>query len=67
LPGKDGTGFFGTGPVAGEAERRGQRGGISSGYMPMCGETVSQATGIPYTTLSFSQCGSTLVTGSYLP
>ena len=31
MPGKDGTGPFGTGPVAGNAGRRGQRGGIGAG------------------------------------
>lgn len=69
MPGKDGTGPFGLGPVAGKAGRRGQRGGInvgSAGYCicPKCGEKVIHAAGVPCTSLKCPQCGSPLIRGS---
>lgn len=69
MPGKDGTGPFGTGPVAGNAGRRGQRGGIGAGPVgycicPKCGEKVSHTAGTPCTSLKCPKCGSTLIRGS---
>lgn len=69
MPGKDGTGLFGTGPVAGNAGRRGQLGGIGAGpagycICPKCGEKVSHAVGSPCTSLKCPKCGSPFIRGS---
>jgi hypothetical protein len=69
MPGKDRTGPFGTGPIAGNASRRGQRGGIGagpSGYCAClkCGEKVGHIVGVPCTSLKCPKCGSLLTRGS---
>ena len=66
MPGKDGTGPLGKGPIAGRAGRRGRRGGIAAGpegecVFPKCGEKVRHAVGVPCTTLTCPKCGSPLV------
>lgn len=68
MPGKDGTGPFGTGAVAGKAGRRGQRGGIGAGpagycICSKCGEKVGHTTGTPCTSLKCPKCGSPLIRG----
>lgn len=69
MPGKDGTGPFGTGPVAGKARRSGRHGGIGAGpagicICPKCGEKVNHTVGTPCTSLKCPKCGSTLIRGS---
>lgn len=69
MAGKDGTGPFGTGPVAGKDGRRRQRGGIGAGptgycICHKCGEKVSHMAGTPCTSLKCPKCGSTLIRGS---
>ncbi len=69
MPGKDGTGPFGTGPVAGKMGRRGQRGGMGMGPLgycicPRCGEKINHTAGVPCTSLKCPKCGSSLIRGS---
>lgn len=69
MPGKDGTGPFGTGPKAGNIGRRGQRGGSGAGptgncVCPKCGEKVSHTAGTPCTSLVCPSCGSPLIRDS---
>jgi hypothetical protein len=69
MPGKDGTGPFGTGPVAGNAGHREQRRGIGAGpsgccVCPKCSEKVSHTAGVPCTSLKCPKCGSLLTRGS---
>lgn len=71
MPGKDGTGPFGSGPMAGKAGGRVQSGGTGAGPVgycicPKCGEKVSHTAGIPCTSQKCSQCGSPLIRGSEL-
>ncbi len=68
MPGKDGTGPFGMGSMAGKERRRGQRGGIGAGpagycSCPKCGEKVSHMAGVPCTSLKCPKCGSSLIRG----
>jgi uncharacterized protein len=66
MPGRDGTGPSGQGPVGGRRGAgmgRGTRG--SNGYCvcPKCGEKVLHQQGTPCSSLKCSKCGSGLVRG----
>jgi hypothetical protein len=65
MPGKDGTGPFGTGPVAGNGGGRRGTGAGPTGYCvcPNCGEKVNHTAGVPCTSLKCPKCGSSLVRG----
>lgn len=71
MPGKDGSGPFGMGPVAGEAGVRGQLGGpvvvpMRYCFCPKCGEKASHTTGVSCNSLKCPQFGSSLIRGSEL-
>lgn len=70
MPGRDGTGPLGQGPVSGRgAGRRGQReplGVGSAGYCvcPKCGEKTAHAVGMPCTSMKCPKCGAAMIRGS---
>ena len=69
MPGKDGKGPSGKGPVAVKAGGRGQGGGTGAGpagdcVCPKCSEKVSHTAGTPCTSRKCPKCGSALVRGS---
>lgn len=70
MPGKDGTGPLGQGPVAGKGTvRRGQRGAIGEGpagycVCQKCGEKTIHKAGVPCTSLKCPKCGTSMIRGS---
>lgn len=69
MPGKDGKGPFGTGPVAGNGGRRGQRGGTGAGpagfcVCPSCGEQAGHVAGTPCTSQKCPKCGTLMIRGT---
>ncbi len=71
MPGRDGTGPMGQGPIRGGrpgAGRGGGRGGMAAGpggycVCPGCGETVPHQAGTPCSSATCPKCGSRLVRG----
>ena len=70
MPGKDGTGPLGQGPVTGRGSgRRGRRGAVGAGptgycVCPKCGEKTMHATGVPCTAVKCPKCGAAMIRGS---
>lgn len=69
MPGRNGTGPFGRGPVTGRGlGRSGQRGGIGAGpagycLCPKCGEITNHTTGVPCTSTKCPKCGEAMIRG----
>ena len=77
MPGGDGTGPFGQGPVGGGAGRGGRRGAGGRGRMggnmaaglggfcvcPQCGQSVPHQPAVPCTALKCPKCGANMVRG----
>ncbi len=69
MPGRDGTGPFGRGPVTGRGLGRSvQRGGIGAGpagycLCPKCGEITNHTTGVPCTSTKCPKCGEAMIRG----
>ena len=69
MPGKDGTGPLGQGPVAGRGVgRRGQRGAIDAGPVgycicPKCGEKTVHTAGVPCTSTKCPKCRVAMIRG----
>ncbi|MGI6595227.1 MAG: hypothetical protein GX554_01490 [Elusimicrobia bacterium] len=67
MPGRDGTGPFGQGPMTGRGGRRGRggRGAGPSGFCvcPACGEKVEHQTGSPCYTMLCPKCGKRMTRG----
>ncbi len=70
MPGGDGTGPFGRGPIGGESGRRprGRMGGNRAGagpvgdcVCPKCGEKVSHRAGVPCYSVICQKCGSKMI------
>lgn len=70
MPGKDGTGPQGQGPIAGRrAGLRGQRGTTGAGpagycVCPKCGEKIIHKAGVPCTSMKCPKCGVAMIRGS---
>jgi len=70
MPGRDGTGPLGQGPVSGRGVgRRGQRGPMGAEpavccVCPKCGKKTAHAVGIPCTSKKCPKCGTTMIGGS---
>jgi predicted RNA-binding Zn-ribbon protein involved in translation (DUF1610 family) len=68
MPGRDGTGPMGQGPVMGRGgARQGNRAGAGpSGYCvcPKCGERLIHNAGLPCTATKCPKCGAQMVRGS---
>lgn len=70
MPGKDGTGPLGQGPVAGRRSgQKGQRGAIGAGptgycVCPKCGEKITHMAGTPCTSMKCPKCGVAMIRGT---
>lgn len=69
MPGRDGTGPLGQGPVSGKGSgRRGQRGPMGAGpagycICPKCGEKTTHTAGLPCTLMKCPKCGTVMIRG----
>ncbi|WP_083439504.1 hypothetical protein [Acetobacterium bakii] len=65
MPGRDGTGPMGNGPVGGRGGQRGPGGYVaaSTGYCicPNCGEKVKHAAGLPCTAVTCPKCQTMMI------
>ncbi|MBZ4666607.1 MAG: hypothetical protein JG770_1860 [Mahella sp.] len=70
MPGKDGTGPMGQGPIAGRrAGLGGQRGTTSAGpagycVCPKCGEKIIHTVGVPCMSMKCPKCGAAMIRDS---
>ena len=64
MPGRNGTGPSGQGPITGGGQRRAAWGGIGPGgncVCPSCGEKVSHKPGTPCTSVKCPECGAQMI------
>lgn len=70
MPGRDGTGPLGKGPVLGRGTGRGgQRGPMGAGptgycVCPKCGEKTNHVVGMPCTSMKCPKCGTAMIRDS---